>query len=193
MYKVYLEPEQVWGFYHTEHITDSVSVVLAENKTAGFSVEMTDDMGLPRIRVFDSEGDLLIAEDAMSNLDAIETVRMLYEAYIYPDFSEADPDIPPESDISDDITPEEFEDLMYEREDDLRLASTDYLEVLLEKSDYRGNIKDIEEEFTEHACNILATKFGICIYRPTIVEYQDGTEDVELYPYLTPQKTDERS
>ena len=200
--KIYIEPEDVWGFYHANpERMEKEMVVIAENEETEYAVYVTDDEGCLTFLVY--SGDEEIFDDyALEKIMCTETARGIYETYLYPVevydkryFPDIyDNDTPPSSESQQDM-----EDIVYEREDELCLAMSDFLETLLIKAVYSAsyvggddclNAIDIDEDYIEvisdeildSLCRFLNKRYHISVYRPRLIE-KDNKEMLLEYPY----------
>lgn len=93
----------------------------------------------------------------------------------------------PTSTLSDD----DIVDLIYEREDELRLATVDYLITVLNEKDEDSIKEEFGAEFIptvlDDFLQYLRDKHEVSVYRPTIVtDEESGLEVLEEYPYGWP-------
>lgn len=191
---IYLQPEEVWDFYHKEkqRVCDEL-VVIAENINTGYEVMITEESGTLFILV--SRKNVTEHRDALvSSSDSKKTVREIYIKYLFPvyvnDIKRKDVEdyiIPDEAEeyyeSLDDKSVVEIEDQIYEREDELLMAFKDFLEVVI--GDYETVFEGDDEQFKdmfEDILEMIGLDYGYNIYRPMFIE-ADGEEVFVEYPY----------
>lgn len=187
MFKLYLMPKEVWAFglSNAERL-EKEQVTIAEDKS-GMTVCLTLVEDELYIVVYFGEK-FIYGEKITNDTDAVATTSKVYREYldVPKDVLDSEPD-----EKSEKSTHEDLEDTIYEREDELYLATCDYLETLL--CIEKGNVGDIvrktyglePDEFLDKVCETLAEEFCISVYRPTFVkndEAPDG-EVYDEYPY----------
>lgn len=193
--KIHLKPTEVWPFFdkNFDRLKKEM-VAIAENEETGHSVYLTESNGCPLLSVYREDNQLYV-EGAVSAKDCEDTAKRMYLKYLFPVVvTDPKPNIIPEQEDKDDeISNEELElqaleDAIYEREDELLLATTDFLEVLLncngpeQISAMYG--KHIAEDFLESACEMLARDHMISVYRPTwVTDEETGAEEYVEFPY----------
>lgn len=132
---------------------------------------------LPSIVVY-LNGSELYEECAVNENDCTQTVRKVFYEYLTEErlvnkILEADA--------------EDHEEEIDNREDELDTAVFDFIsEVMGEPVDItlgKTKAEEIYEDFKEHALEYLARKWKLNIYRPMILEDENGEEFFEEYPY----------
>lgn len=193
---IYLQPEEVWEFYHKEkkRVEDEL-VIIAENIHTGYEVMITDDSGT--LFVYVNRKNVTEHRDALvSPIDCKHTVRDIYIKYLFPVYVNStkkkdaeDYIIPDEAEeyyesLEDDESIVDIEDQIYEREDELLMAFKDFLEVVV--GDYETVFEgDDDEQFKdmfEGIIETIALDYGYNIYRPMFIDV-DGVEEFVEYPY----------
>ena len=181
MADIYVDYSRVWDFYEDNHDRlKYVQAKIAENKETKHAVCLTDKNDLPRFTVYWDDQKIEEAY-AVSYYDCMNVVRGLYQRYLFP-VVEGVPDSQEEN-----TAEEARDDLIYEREDELRLATIDFLSVLLgcDAEEVQGDYLDVIDEFLENACQNLADEFNISVYRPTLLTDDETGSDIYVeYPYL---------
>lgn len=181
----YVEPHDVWEFFlsNEERLSNEL-VIIAEDESRDIEVCMTEDNSLPMFIVLEGSE----VQDKCWGLNKTSTENALEE--IYKKISTDDEKVPDEYTEPDEVEifRGDYEDKIYEREDELYLAAADFLDVVLCTENLLDNADSKDEEFInefiDHVCEYLRKDHGISVYRPTIVEF-DGSETVsfEDYPY----------
>ena len=70
-----------------------------------------------------------------------------------------------------------------DREQDLTVAFAKLMQVIAEDSDSGYPEKDVIDDLKEHVLEYMHRKHNFNIYRPMVVEYDDGSEEYLEYPY----------
>lgn len=86
----------------------------------------------------------------------------------------------------DELTDLEIEDMISERESELDCAVWELLETVLQGvycDDCCEDFDDMLDDLKEHFLEYMARKHDLPVYRPMILEYDDGTEELSEYPY----------
>lgn len=189
----YVEPHDVWEFFlsNEERLSNEL-VVIAEDESRDIEVCMTEDGSFPMFIVLDGSE----VQDKCWGLNKESTENALKEIYdkISTDEDVSNEYVEPNDEVE--IFRGDYEDKIYEREDELYLAAADFLSVVLCSEDFYcksahnhlddDGLKNEEfiNEFVDYVCEYLRKDHGISVYRPTIIEF-DGSEVVsfEDYPY----------
>lgn len=192
--EVYVRPDDAWQFFEEYKVRlAKEQIAIAENSETEHTVYMTEDKGCPLLSVWRGK-QKLYEEPAVSNSDLKNTAQKIYIKYLLPVVVMEEKSkyiTPPPDDEEEEIDPElemlALQDEIYKREDDLQLATEDYLEKVLCCKDYQNAIKeygDIAPELLDRICEILAIEFLISVYRPKWVYHEDtGCEEFVDYPY----------
>lgn len=186
--EITIEASDVWGYFckHKDELSKFMHQI-AENKEYGTVVFVTEESGLPSI-VVTADGAQVYEEMAVSESDCAKTVRKIYEDYL------TDKVIATLGDEGGvDLTEMEIEDMITEREDELDLAVMDFMTVALDGyvDDNSPDFDDICSDLKEHFLEYMARKHGLLVRRPMWLEYEDGTEEFEEYPYENMEFDDE--
>ena len=163
---------------------------IAENRETGVTIFLTGeergDMILPDVVVF-MDDTKVYEECSVSRYDCESTVQKIYNGYLYTEQivnSAIDRDIKREADeLTDYYNQMEIDD----RETLLTDAAYSFLcEILddpIEKIVGKIESEEIIEDFKDHALEYLARKWELPIYRPMILEDDNGEDFYEEYPY----------
>lgn len=163
--------------------------LIAQNTEYGTEVYITEDKGLPNVVII-ADGQQVHEETMINAIDCKETLEGIYDKFLtasaisslsedYNDelYVNADAD-ESEDDEYDEAVISRREDVLYEAiYDFLSLASDDYLD--LDSPEVSEIIEDCKEHFLEY----IARKHSVPVYRPMVLEYDDGTEEVSEFPY----------
>lgn len=207
--RMYVTPEEICDFFekNKEKFADS-KVVIAENVNTDYAILLTDANDMAEFVV--ERGEKMVGcSYACENSTLIATYRRMLCTYLLPviedreapperNFSDYDipDDLPPHVNLEEEIPDEDeefldMEDAVYEREDELFLATADYLSIIMGEGDGDGTaiIDTYGEEFvndvTDHVLEYLSGEQSVVIYRPTIFEDDDGNPVLVEFPYTT--------
>jgi hypothetical protein len=193
--KIHIEPDKTWSFFkaNPKRMNDEM-VAVAENDETEYAVYLTDD-GFRHPLFVVCKGDKQIyEEDATSAADCADTAKRLYAQHLFPVTQSksglhpiGNEDMWEAMHSADDIEPTEQEDTIYEREDELILALSDFLQVALccpedvELDDMYGS--NIVTQILDGFCEYLSNEHCISIYRPTFLQGENGEDIYTEYPY----------
>ena len=188
---IIVEPKDVWRFFlqNREVLREKLRTI-AENLTDGIEIYVTEEGNLPQILVFEDDEEIF-AEIAQDPDDCVDTVQYVYDVYLDPTpyISAADDDDDDDKPGFSGFADFEYDDgdidnVMQAREDDLSDAVYVMLDTVLENSD-RGfpDIEEYIEPVKDLVCEYLARQCGLDIWRPMILEDENGAEFYEEYPY----------
>lgn len=177
--KIHLKPENVWAFWEKNKERLQKEMVLVaqsdENK-----IYLSSENNLPYIYAY--KGETLDGREGMVNrMDASDTAYSFYSKYLVKKSADA----PPVSEEDDDEVEDEM-DVIYEREDALAFAFRDFMQVVLEASEEEIDEFSVEDmdSMLDSVLKVLSdTDHNLLIYRPTMMEDENGQEYVEEYPY----------
>lgn len=122
-------------------------------------------------------------ETAVNAHDCQKTVEKIYDDYLT---SKVIASLLGGDDDSDDLTALDIEDMIDERESELDAAVYEFVMTAIQGAyfdDYTSDFDDICEDLKEHFLEYMARKHGLPVYRPMMLEYEDGTEEMSEYPY----------
>lgn len=188
--KIHIPADKVWSFFqeNKKRLSEEM-VVIAENTETEFAVYLTEDADYPLFVVCKGSADSEYEEAAISENDCADTAKKCYLRYLFPIVVTTGkvPEEPDDEDIED-LTAQEMDDAMYEREDELALALGDFLQVVLGDCSDGSEIidtygMDMINDILDHILLYLATEMDFPIYRPTYLIEDDGSEVYVEYPY----------
>ena len=199
---IHLQPAYAWQFYQKNKVRlANEMVVIAENEDTGYSVCMTEEKvankGVPYFNVYREE-EKVYAEGAISEKDCVKTLRDIYLKYLFPVVevsggkkveSKKVDDLGQEYDPFIEEKEQEFEDIIYQRDDALFHAMSDFLQVVLCCDDHDELVKEYSAEMISEAvedfCNYMADIQLISVYHPRWEKNDETGEDYfEEYPHL---------
>ena len=182
--KIIVQASEVWGYFQDE--VDDLKVhmhQIAGNPEYGVAIFVTEDSGLPSI-VVTADDVQVYEETAVSAHDCQRTVEKVYDMYLT---SKAIDYLTAIGDSSSDLTAIDIEDMIDERESELDTATYEFLLAAVQDAyidDYATtDFDDIVDDLKEHFLEYMARKHGIPVYRPMMLEYEDGSEELSEYPY----------
>ena len=183
--EIIVQASEVWGYFQDER-EDLKSHMhqIAGNPEYGVAIFVTEDSGLPSI-VVTADDVQVYEETAVSAHDCQKTVEKVYDDYLT---SKAIDSLSAHDDTVDaSLTALEIEDMIDERESELDAATYEFLLAAVQGAyidDYAsGDFDDVIDDLKEHFLEYMARKHGIPVYRPMMLEYEDGTEELSEYPY----------
>ena len=186
-YEIFVEPYELWGFYlEVENCLESQIHILAENEEGIKICLAENDSSDPVIRVFFCGDEV---EDFDFDFSTAEyTLSEVYETYLYSEGFSEQLSLDEDEECYDcenrGFSLVEHQDEMDSREYELSDAVENFIETALnfEESEVLDDV--IIEDCKEHFLKYLASKHGITgIYRPMILEDEDGEDFFTEYPY----------
>lgn len=188
--RVYILPEKVWDYCqaHGDLLKDN-EVLVAQDEETGYEVSVTAPYASNSLRVHVFKNGIQVTEEYRFTKDSTtESVKTNIHKYLDPvevktDSKKVDVEKEKEQDTGG------KSDEIYEREDALIRAASDFLEVALgvDAIDSALTIygEDIVDEFMEAALRYLTTEYMAVIYRPMLAKDENGEETLIAYPYLS--------
>ncbi len=178
--KIIISETEVWDYFQEckEDLKTHMHKI-AENAEFGIEIYITEDVGFPNI-VVTADNVQVFEETAISENDCQKTVSKIFDDYLTSKvvttlLGKEGEDKSTEADIEDTIA---------EREEEIDCLVWDFVAGLTDGAYVDGiDLDKVLDDCKEHFLEYIARKHGIPIYRPMILEYEDGTEEVEDYPY----------
>ena len=178
--KIDIMSSDVWGYFQDCKAELKTHMhQIAGNPDYGIEIFVTEDVGLPNIVVI-ADDVQIYEETAVSEKDCQKTVSKIYDEYL------TDKILEKLSSDDEDMSEFDVEDMIAEREDELDNAVYDFVMSVMQETYFDqspSNFDNMLEDFKEHFLEYMARKYNLPIYRPMILVYDDGTEDVSEYPY----------
>lgn len=189
---IHVPADAVWEFFQeSKNRLSNEMVLIAENTDTEYAVYLTEENDLPVLAVAKGDEKTEYKEPCVSEDDCATVAKKFYTRYLFPvmitDGKYVPEDIPDEED--DDETWMDMEDIMYERNDELRLAMADFLAIVLQEGDNDGtNVLEAYgyeavDEILDGVLKELSDDYGFRIYRPMIVTEESGCEVFTEFPY----------
>lgn len=191
---VIVEAKDVWAYFnsHKKELTQIMHQI-ARNEDCEVDIYLTEKNGTPNIVA--THADLeLYSERCLNPEDCRRTVERIYNEYLddtvinkVMQFYVGD------DDDEEELSKLEIEDMISERETELDAAIVDFLTVVLEGyiDESTADFDDICDDLKEHFLEYIARKHDLPIRRPMYLEYEDGSEELEEYPYENMEFDDE--
>lgn len=191
--QIHVPADKVWEFFqeNKKRLKEEM-VAIAENEDTEYTVYLTDEEGYPLFVVCQGDEDAEYEEAAYHAEDCETTATRFYYTYLFPVVIDSEKSYPKDYDPEDDddyMTPQEMNDNIYQREDELRLALCDFLQVVLQE---KGDSPDIEEEYgsamideiLDYFLEYLGFDCCLPVYRPMFITDEDsGCELYTEFPY----------
>lgn len=175
--KIHVQSEDVWRFFCRNIAKLQANLVkIAEDDESKIEVYLTEECNFPCFYVY-KEGDECVYEEiATSGADCEFVAEEIYRKYISEPLTTSSGDV---------ISRSEADDLCFEREDEIRLAVQDMLDVVLGVPYRKKEIKDtVLVEIVDHIVEYLAVVKEHPVRRPMIINDEATGEDVYCeYPY----------
>lgn len=178
--KIIIEAEQVWDYFNTNFIKlKNAMHKIAEYEEYGIEIYITEASSLPRF-VVEADSITLYEESVVNEVDCEITAKEIYDEYLTEKAIEKMLD--DGSGISDE---EEFQNMeIEERENELFAAVFDCIDTFCDGVlAHYSEMDEICEDLKDLICEYLYIKWGLEPRRPMILEYEDGSESYEEYPY----------
>lgn len=186
--KVHIPADEVWSFFQKNKDRCSGEMIaIAENTDTEYVVYLTEEDGYPLFSVCKGDDEPEYEEGAISVQDCTDTAKHCYMRYLLPVVVGNDETAILEED--EELARQDIEDIMYEREDELRLALCEFLQVVLQEGKDGVDVMDIYgtamvDEALDDILEYIATELRLDVYRPTIItDAESGCEIYTEYPY----------
>lgn len=185
---VTIEAKDVWAYFN-RHKTELIKMMhqIARNEDCEVDIFITEKSGTPCVVVTHADYELY-QERCLNPDDCYRTIQRVYNEYLddsvinkimqfYVDDDE-------EKDLEE-LSKLEIEDMISERETELDEAIVDFLTIVLEGyiDEESTDLDDICDDLKEHFLEYIARKHDLPIRRPMYIEFEDGSEECEEYPY----------
>ena len=190
---IHVPADEVWSFFKkNKDRLEKEMVAIAENDDTDYAVYLTEDYGYPTFFVCKGDAEPEYEEGAISEDDCLKTARKCYSQYLFPvtvcsqkSFQEDDDN---DENETEDNT-QDIQDIMYEREDELRMALCDFLQVVLLDDEENPDVEStygsaMIDEILDHFLEYLGFEHSLPVYRPMFVADEDtGCEVYTEFPY----------
>lgn len=180
--KITVLASDVWGYFQDAKEDLRLHMhQIAGNPEYGVEIFVTEDSGLPSI-VVTADDVQVYDETAVNAHDCQKTVEKVYNDYLTPKVITS---LSGNND-SEGLTNLGIEDIIDDRECELDAAVYDFVMTATQEAyidNYAVDIDDVMEDLKEHFLEYMARKHGLPVYRPMMLEYEDGSEEMSEYPY----------
>lgn len=188
--KIIIEPKKLWDYYlQRKSSLESTMFEIANNEQYGIAVYLSEDERRCPCITVEADDSEVYSERIVSETDAEKTCSKIYDKYL----TDKVVDILTEIAEDEEESLLEQQDTIEEREMELDIAVSEFISAVLggdaylDGEDYDGIIEDCKDHFLEY----LARKHGLDIFRPMVLEDEDGEEFYEEYPYECMEFDDE--
>lgn len=181
MQEIIIEPCSLWEYLKgldKRGQLDNIMYEIAKSEEYGTVVYVSkDEKGRYRISV--EADDIEVYSDFIYNKeDAEETCNKIYNNYL------TDRVVEVLMEIGEDSALAQMDEIEIREEELTNIVTVFIMDVLGGDTYYDGTIFDeIIDDCKEHFLEYMARKHGFTIYRPMILEDEDGKDFFEEYPY----------
>lgn len=184
---VHVEAKDVWDYFVANKLDLSTNMhLIAENGDYGIEIYLTDDKGEPNIVVM-ADNSTIYDETCISKDDCYQTTLEIYATYLTESaVAKLLEDVPYDDELYEEELYNEIDLEIEEREDDLSYSVRSCLDDFVEGEGIHSCSKDADEiieDVKNIICELLYLKYDIDPRRPSVIQYDDGTEEFEEYPY----------
>lgn len=183
MENIIISASEAWDYFqeHKAELETEMHII-AENEEYGIEVSVTEDKGYPRF-VVNNDGIELFADCAITEADCEQTVRRIYLNYLTNRVFSV---------VGDSVKNEDEEAssgmIMENRDWELSASIEDLLVTFLDNNEsgigeYDECTEEITEDLKDKIGEYLYKQWGISIFRPMVIEYDDESEEYHEYPY----------
>lgn len=191
MENIIISASEAWDYFqeHRAELETEMHII-AENEEYGIEVSITEDNGYPRF-IVNNDGVELFADCAITEADCEQTVRRIYLNYLTNRVFSV---------VGDSVKNEDEEAsaemIMENRDWELSASIEDLLVVFLDNNEsgtgkYDECTEEIIEDLKDRIGEYLYKQWGISIFRPMVIEYDDESEEYHEYPYPHLVESDE--
>lgn len=189
MQEIIVEPDGLWRYLQEQDKNEQFRGAIyeiARNEEYGISVCVSKDKDGVYCITVDADDVEIYSDYICDEHEAEEVCSKIYDDYLTDKVIEILMDIDEESTL---VQADEIE----MREEELtELVLSFVTEVLGGDTYFDGaNIDEIVDDCKEHFLEYMARKHGLAIYRPMILEDEDGEDFFEEYPYECMEFDDE--
>ena len=182
MSNIMIESHDLWDYYqeHKDELSASMHEV-ANHFDYGIKIYITGDESKPQI-VVEADDEEVYREDIASEWDCRNTAERIYNDYLTAKAMEM---LGLEEKDIEDSEEDDINEQIEEREIELDDAVYQFLTDVLGGAPYivGDDLDEMLDDLKEHFLEYMARKWGLDIYRPMILEDEDGEDFFEEYPY----------
>lgn len=162
---------------------------IAENEDCGIVIYLSSTNGRPTVTVLADEDQI---SEIITGIESLENVvRTTYDTYLSEQAVISL--MTKEGDVEDIDEDELIRDEIDERESEIDAAVDDFLGIIAQTYGFTDDntIDEIHDDVKEHFLEYLYRKHKLEIYRPMILEDENGEDFFEEYPYECMEFDDE--
>lgn len=180
--KIILQPDEVWDYFveHAEECDECMFEIAScsEYGTAVYLSRSSKGIGCITVEADDQE---VYNEEVIDAEDTKKTVQKVYDDYLTDKVIEILSDFEPQ----EDDTLQDQEDEIAMREEELDNLIWDFVMGVFGGETYADFdcTGEVLDDLKDHFLEYMYRKHGFDIYRPMVLEDEDGTEFFEEYPY----------
>lgn len=180
--KIILQPDEVWDYFveHEEECDECMFEIAScsEYGTAVYLSRSSKGVGCITVEADDQE---VYNEEIIDAEDTKKTVQKVYDDYLTDKVIEILSDFEPQ----EDDTLQSQEDEIDMREEELDNLIWDFVMGVFGGDTYTDFdcTGEVLDDLKDHFLEYMYRKHGFDIYRPMVLEDEDGTEFFEEYPY----------
>jgi len=180
--KIILQPDEVWDYFveHEEECDECMFEIAScsEYGTAVYLSRSSKGIGCITVEADDQE---VYNEEVIDAEDTKKTVQKVYDDYLTDKVIEILSDFEPQ----EDDTLQDQEDEIAMREEELDNLIWDFVMGVFGGETYADFdcAGEVLDDLKDHFLEYMYRKHGFDIYRPMVLEDEDGTEFFEEYPY----------
>ena len=180
--KIILQPDEVWDYFveHEEECDECMFEIAScsEYGTAVYLSRSSKGFGCITVEADDQE---VYNEEVIDAEDTKKTVQMVYDDYLTDKVIEILSDFEPQ----EDDTLQDQEDEIAMREEELDNLIWDFVMGVFGGETYADFdcTGEVLDDLKDHFLEYMYRKHGFDIYRPMVLEDEDGTEFFEEFPY----------
>lgn len=196
MQQINIESHKLWEYIKQQdrsgHL-DTTMYEIASNEEYGIAVYISKDSKGRYCIVVEADESEVFNECVYSEDDTRRTCDKVYENYLTDKVIEIIAEMTEPDEDEDSILGLEVEDEIELREDDLTEFTTSFIMDVLGGDAYFDGVDfdEIVDDCKEHFLEYMARKHGLSIYRPMVLEDEDGEDFFEEYPYECMEFDDE--
>lgn len=181
MREITIEPCNLWEYMEKKDKEGQLGAVMyeiAKNEEYGISVYASKDEKGRYCIVVEADEYEVFNEWVTDRDDAEVTCAKVYENYL------TEKVIQVLSDVGGDEEDPDIEEEIRLREDELTNCTEEFLMEILGRDAYFDGVEfEMINDCKEHFIEYVARKYGLPIYRPMILEDENGEDFFEEYPY----------
>lgn len=185
--KIILKPHEVWKYY-IKHKADIENTMyeIASNESYGIVIYLSEDVNGVACITVNADDSEVYSESVVNDIDCQKTVSKIYDNYLTDKVIELLDALAFEEAGADESLLEQ-EDSIAEREEELDGLVYDFVFGVLGDSAYDYGVEfefdDMLEDIKDHFLEYMFRKYELPIYRPMVLEDENGDDFFEEYPY----------